>query len=86
MRARDQRGAEPRPAASGRLVSQVERFGDRLVADLAARNVEPVGEMRILPHRFLGAEIGDLQRERQSRIVEREGVVRATAPGMLATQ
>ena len=29
-----------------RLVLQVERFGDRLVADLAVRNVEPVGKVR----------------------------------------
>ena len=29
--------------------------------------------MLILAHRFLGAEIGDLERERQGRVVESEG-------------
>ena len=60
-------------AASGRLEGQTQRLGHRLVADLAARDVEAVGEMRIRRHRRLGAVVGQLQRERQGRVVEREG-------------
>ena len=68
------RGAATAPQdGSGRLVGQIERFGDGLVADLAAGDVEAVGEMRVLPHRFFGAEVRKLDRERQRRIVECKG-------------
>ena len=49
--------------------------------------LRPVGEVRVRLHRLFGAHVGDLQRERQGRVVEREGARSATtAPGMLATQ
>src|SRR4051812_1516739 len=50
---------------------QVERFGDREMADLAAGDVEAVGEMGIGLHRRFGAVIGEPQHEGQGRVVER---------------
>ena len=35
--------------------------------------MSPFGKMRILAHRFFRAEVRDLEREGQRRIVEREG-------------
>src|SRR5438105_13186348 len=50
---------------SGGFEGQVERFRHGLVPDLAARDIEAGGEVRIGPHRGLGAQVGKLEREGQ---------------------
>src|SRR4051812_4186061 len=62
-----------RSLASGRVEGEVERLGHRLVADLAARDVEACGKVRVRRHRRVRAEIGNLEDEGESGVVQCEG-------------
>src|SRR4051812_38852607 len=70
------RGAQQtaeRAQALSRIVFELERLGDRLVADLSVRDVEPIGEVGVARERLIDTEVRKLEREGQSGVVEREG-------------
>ena len=72
---------------SDRNEFEVERLGYRLMADLSAGDVEAHGEMRVGLHRGLGALARKLQHTKgRVALLRAMAEVRATAPGMLATQ
>ena len=79
-------GMQP-SGSSGRLVRQVERLGDGLVADLAARHVE--ARWRGADPAFIAASAPRLaifSANGRVALLSANAEVRATAPGMLATQ
>ena len=65
-------------------VSKVTRH--RLVGDVAAMHVEAVGEMRIVEKCLAVAFVGERDDEGGVALERASVEVRATAPGMLATQ
>jgi hypothetical protein len=62
------------------------RLGDWLAGELAFADVEAFAQVRILLQRLAPALVGQGQGERQVTLLSAKVEVRATAPGMLATQ
>ena len=62
------------------------RVRHRLAGDLAVADIEAVTQMDVVLQSLAPTLVGKLQCERQGGVVERKGRVRATAPGILATQ
>ncbi len=62
------------------------RFRHRPVGHLAGMDIEAGAQMGVLAQRLFPALVGERERERQVALLSAKVEVRATAPGMLATQ